>query len=142
MISTNPFKPDRVQLPANKERTQGPLTVLLCITRFPARFRRHVQIIEPNNGCWLWTAGRSGPPGFPEHAYGRYWATLKPRRCQIAHRFAYEFARGPIPEGFEVDHLCDNKLCVNPAHLELVTHQQNCKRRKRSRPLPKKAVVA
>ena len=51
MISTNPFQPDRVQLPANKERTQGPLTVLLC--KLPDAIRQQIEVVE--SGCWLWT---------------------------------------------------------------------------------------
>jgi len=43
----------------------------------------------------------------------------------IAHKFAYQAIIGPIPPGRELDHLCDNKLCVNPSHLEPVTHQEN-----------------
>lgn len=45
-----------------------------------------------------------------------------------AYRFAYEFLVGPIPDGLELDHLCRVRLCVNPAHLEPVTHAENNKR--------------
>lgn len=44
---------------------------------------------------------------------------------QPAHRFSYEILVGPIPEGMELDHLCKNRRCVNPAHLEPVTHHEN-----------------
>ena len=47
-----------------------------------------------------------------------------------AHRFAYELAYGPIPEGLELDHLCRNASCVRPTHLEAVTHQVNMVRGK------------
>jgi hypothetical protein len=45
-----------------------------------------------------------------------------------AHRFAYEWLVGPIPEGMELDHLCRNRGCVFPPHLEPVTHRENCLR--------------
>lgn len=45
-----------------------------------------------------------------------------------AHRFAYELHKGPIPKGLEIDHLCRNTLCVNPNHLEAVTHRENVRR--------------
>lgn len=71
---------------------------------------------EPNTGCWLWagTANRRG--------YGRF--TGRDRRMQ-AHRFAYELLIGPIPQGLELDHLCRVTCCVNPDHLEPVTHKVN-----------------
>ncbi len=47
-----------------------------------------------------------------------------------AHRTAYEIWVGPIPDGHEVDHTCHNKLCINPAHLEAVTHPENLRRRR------------
>lgn len=68
--------------------------------------------------CWVWTGGsfRDGYGQF--HPYG--W-----RRKVQAHRYAYELLVGPIPEGLTLDHLCRNRSCVNPHHLEPVTHRVN-----------------
>ncbi|KPC66443.1 hypothetical protein ADL27_59345 [Streptomyces sp. NRRL F-6602] len=61
--------------------------------------------------CWMWTGSTNG-------RYGRIGK-------QYAHRLAYESAKGPIPEGLQIDHLCRNTLCVNPEHLEAVTGRVN-----------------
>lgn len=68
--------------------------------------------------CWLWQ-------GATRRGYGRF--RVDTRNVQ-AHRFAYELWVGPIPDGHEVDHLCRNTLCVNPAHLEPVTGEENLRR--------------
>lgn len=54
--------------------------------------------------------------------YGRFQFSGKPVR---AHRFSFEYFRFPVPPELELDHLCRNKWCVNPFHLEAVTHQTN-----------------
>jgi len=73
--------------------------------------------IEPN-GCWEWK-------GVPTcNGYGR----IKVEKPVLVHRFSYEFFKGPIPEGLQIDHLCGNKICVNPAHLEAVTQWENMTR--------------
>ena len=64
--------------------------------------------------CWLWT-GETATNG-----YGR--ANIDGRN-QPAHRVAYEWLVGPVPDGLELDHLCAVRNCVNPVHLEPVTHQ-------------------
>jgi hypothetical protein len=75
--------------------------------------------VDRTDGCWLWTAGRDGP------GYGQ----LKVDEQTVkAHRFSYELHVGPIPDGLELDHLCRVRHCVNPAHLEPVTHAENCRR--------------
>jgi hypothetical protein len=70
------------------------------------------------DGCWEWTAARD-PRG-----YGRVHVTGK-RGMALAHRVVYEFLRGPIPSGLELDHLCRRPCCVNPDHLEPVSHRVN-----------------
>jgi hypothetical protein len=51
----------------------------------------------------------------------------------LAHRYVYETHKEAIPNGLELDHLCRNTLCVNPNHLEPVTHAENCRRGKRAK---------
>src|SRR5574340_236746 len=65
--------------------------------------------------CWEWTASR-------RNGYGQ---VRRGRGTAYAHRAVYEELRAPIPGGTELDHLCRNTGCVNPAHLEPVTHREN-----------------
>jgi len=79
-------------------------------------------ILHDLGPCWIWTGGKD------YHGYGKFsiGSWLNQRGKDIpAHRFAYEHMVGPIPEGAELDHLCRNHSCVNPAHLEPVTHETN-----------------
>lgn len=73
-------------------------------------------IPEPNSGCWLWE-GYIQPNGYSRPgAFGRYY---------LGHRLAYELAKGPIPNGMQIDHRCRIRCCVNPDHLRILTCQQN-----------------
>lgn len=81
-------------------------------TRLPGRFWDKIEV---RDGCWHWTASRSAQ-------YGYIWWEGRGWR---AHKLAYLILVGPIPEGLELDHLCTNPLCVNPDHLEPVTHREN-----------------
>jgi hypothetical protein len=80
------------------------------------RFVRKVSITDGE--CIEWTGANNG-------RYGLFKAT---DRNQMAHRFSYVTFVGPLTDGLELDHLCRNKLCVNPDHLEEVTHSINVQR--------------
>lgn len=76
--------------------------------------------------CWVWQG----------HTRGGYGRIYRNGWLQSAHRWYYEQERGPIPEDTELDHLCRNPACVNPEHVEPVTHLANMQRAApfRSRP--------
>jgi hypothetical protein len=80
---------------------------------------RFVAKLGDVTDCWIWTGAAEG------HGYGQFWSG---QRVVLAHRWAYEEIVGVIPSGLELDHLCRNPACVNPAHMEPVTHRENVKR--------------
>jgi hypothetical protein len=83
-----------------------------------ARIEANIDYCEVT-GCWLWIGSHD------THGYGQIH--IKGKQCG-AHRIIYERHKGPIPDGLEIDHLCGNKACVNPDHLEIVTHKINVRR--------------
>lgn len=85
------------------------------------RFWRKVQISP--NGCWLWT-------GSIREGYGAFWpgGSRNAESMIAAHLWAYRRYVGPVPAGMELDHTCRNRACINPHHLEPVTHKVNCLR--------------
>lgn len=88
----------------------------------PARERFEDFVFpDPNSGCFIW-AGATDRGG-----YGRFTARRVggPWRPVLAHRYAYEMAKGPIPEGMNLLHKCDTPACVNPDHLYPGTFLQN-----------------
>lgn len=97
-----------------------------------ARFVAKIEFGD-GHGCWLWTGARQSR-GYGSIGHGPRGAV----RTFLAHRVAYEWFVGPIPDGLQIDHVCHNldstcaggttcahRLCVNPDHLEIVTGGQN-----------------
>lgn len=84
------------------------------------RFWRRVVKTE---GCWIWTGGMGGTR---THPYGVYMLPGQIRRG--AHVIAFEMTNGPVAAGLVIDHLCENSLCVNAAHMEAVTAAENRRR--------------
>lgn len=91
-----------------------------------AKQRMLAKANRSDDGCWEYLGGRS------RAGYGALNVRLggrdAPKVMLYAHRVFYEELVGPIPHGLEIDHLCRNKGCVNPAHLEPVTHGENVRR--------------
>jgi HNH endonuclease len=97
--------------------------VIADIGALPPQIQTKIQLeLCPVAGldgfCWAWT-------GRLNHGYSSiYFAG----RTQPAHRVTYELLVGPIPSGLQIDHLCVNRPCLNPAHLEPVTARVNTQR--------------
>lgn len=94
--------------------------------------QRLAENTDRSGDCWVWTASLNSM------GYGLIWAD---GRSQLAHRASYEHNIGPIPKGMDLDHVCHNedpeckggpscphRACCNPAHLEPVSHIENCRR--------------
>ena len=78
---------------------------------------KFLRKVDKTETCWNWT-GRLDIGGYGRFSRGSgHWTK--------AHRTAYELYKGPIPEGLVVRHMCNNRKCVNPDHLEVGTHKDN-----------------
>lgn len=78
------------------------------------RFEKYYQP-EPNSGCWLWL-----------RRLCKGYAYISEGNKEIrAHRWAYEYFKGPIPKGLELHHSCRTKSCVNPQHLQPLTRLEH-----------------
>jgi len=87
-------------------------------------FQRFVEKIKPPQDpvrdCWVWIGSRMS------RGYGQLWVNGK---MILAHRFSFDISpRGPLAAGLQIDHLCRNRACVNPLHLEQVTNRENTSR--------------
>jgi len=78
--------------------------------------------VEKTESCWNWTGA------FSSSGYGVISRGGRQGPLIRTHRLAYELLVGPIPDGLQIDHLCRNKRCCNPEHLESVTQAENLRR--------------
>lgn len=103
-----------------RQRMGRPLVPLQEIAPRGATLRQVLDLHSDKSGeCWLWTGCLGGTSGYGDLRDPRSGRTVR------AHRAAYEMEHGPIPEGYEVDHICHVRTCVRPDHLQLVTRKQN-----------------
>lgn len=79
------------------------------------------KVALTDSGCVEWIGGTTSA-GYGSLTRGKYGTAV------LAHRLSYEHHNGPIPTGLQIDHLCRNRLCVNPCHLEPVTQRVNIMR--------------
>lgn len=100
-------------------RKHGDVAARLRVTPRPTE-DRFWEKVDGSGDCWEWTGTRQ------TMGYGSFWVLGQGKR--LAHRVAYELLVGPIAEGRELDHRCRNRICVNPDHLEPVSHRENVRR--------------
>lgn len=86
--------------------------------KYLLRFQKKIEL-DMLEGCWMWTSTKD------MDGYGVFWYEGK---LVKAHRISYEHWNGKIINNYVMDHVCRNRLCVNPQHLEPVTIQENIKR--------------
>lgn len=94
------------------------------MAEYPSLAERLEAKVDRVGECWEWQ-------GSKDRGYGLIRVQGRTRK---AHREAYRIHRGDIPEGKDLDHLCRNKSCINPDHLEPVSHQENVRRERAARP--------
>lgn len=130
--STKEFFRDFVVQHSKIGYNKGARAVLVTPSSVMAHWRGHVMTlsstplqrivskirITPDSSCWVWggTCNRNG--------YGE----IKIGKTRYVHRVMYELLVGPISQGMQIDHLCRNRACCNPFHLEQVTQQENVMR--------------
>lgn len=95
------------------------------------RFLGYISIPYPisKNGCWEWKGSKESPNKKIRGAIGGYGNFWLMGRAYKAHRISYEMFVKKIPRGKEIDHLCRNRSCVNPKHLQAVSHKVNMQRK-------------
>lgn len=90
---------------------------VFALTDLPERMQTKIAV---EGDCWVWTGAKNN------RGYGS--ASAGKHRSVLAHRKSYVLTKGEIPEGLQIDHLCENTLCVNPAHLEAVSAEEHMRR--------------
>jgi hypothetical protein len=75
--------------------------------------------VDKTETCWNWTAYKN------PYGYGMFGRGGRTDGMSLAHRYAWEIAKGAIPEGMHLDHMCHNRACVRPTHLRIVDNKQN-----------------
>lgn len=105
--------------PLAKEARRGGGKYCSLACNYTAKRRppdEHSYAIDGATGCWVWLKGRTG----------RGYGVIQRNGKQIAaHRFFYQQHHGPIPADYHVHHVCENKVCVNPAHLEALPPKEH-----------------
>lgn len=92
---------------------------------YPEKFYQQTVVdkfwarVQKTDTCWEWIGYRA------DTGYGRFLCDPSRRPFVLAHRFSYELANGPVPEGLHVHHECRNRACVNPAHLRAVNRKDH-----------------
>lgn len=95
------------------------MTRVVIMDLLPEQIRSKI-VVDEITGCWCWSAAHFQSTGYARIKYNSHDG--------CAHVVVYKLLVGDVPEGLELDHLCRNRGCVNPAHLEPVTHRENMMR--------------
>lgn len=107
-----PFKAQQYMI----DRGGGLYCSNICKNKRDTPENRWWSFVQKTETCWLWT-GYTANSGYGHISVNSLFVK--------AHRFGYELLVGSIPSGYDIDHLCRNKACVNPEHLEAVPHRVN-----------------